>query len=324
VAFTIPGSVKPPLQEYFDAMFAALGPQHWWPSSKSGGPFEVIVGAILTQSTAWTNVERAVANLRRERLLTPRAIARVPLARLARLVRPSGYFNQKARKLRAFVRFLRREYGGSLARMFRTPTAELREKLLAVHGIGPETADSILLYAGNHPVFVVDAYTRRILLRHELIQESINEKRKTKTGTPGLVAHVPLRQARQGAAEADVRPSPQNNLRSIAPQASRWDLSYQPGSYEQMRALFEANLPRDPQLYNEFHALLVNVGKNWCRPREPKCESCPLQRFLPDVVAHVPFARDSGRTDVRPSPQNNLRSIVPQASRWDLSYKSTK
>lgn len=220
------------LRAYHDSLFVALGPQHWWPASKSGGPFEVIVGAILTQSTAWSNVERAIANLRRARRLTPRAIERVPLPRLARLIRPSGYFRQKAKKLKAFVRFLRAGYGGSLARMFRTPTAELREQLLAVHGIGPETADSILLYAGRHPVFVVDAYTRRVLLRH------------------GLIAEKPTR---------------------LLPGSS----------YEEMRAFFESSLPRDAQLFNEFHALLVHVGKDWCRPREPKCDTCPLRPFLP-------------------------------------------
>ena len=154
------------LRAYHDAMYAALGPQQWWPART---PFEVIVGAILTQSTAWVNVERAIANLRRERLLTPLALVRVSLPRLARLIRPSGYFRQKAKKLKAFVGFLRREFGGSLARMFRTPTARLREMLLGVHGIGPETADSILLYAGNHAGFVGDAYTPRVLGRPRLI-----------------------------------------------------------------------------------------------------------------------------------------------------------
>src|SRR5262249_42586565 len=134
--------------------------------------FEMIIGAILTQNTAWTNVERALNNLKREKMMTPKAIERVPTARLARLVRPSGYFRQKARKLKAFVKFLRTEYSGSLDKMFRTPTAELREKLLSVWGIGPETADSILLYAGNHPIFVVDAYTHRILKRHGLSPEN--------------------------------------------------------------------------------------------------------------------------------------------------------
>jgi endonuclease III related protein len=184
----------------------------------------VIVGAILTQNTSWSNVERAIANLRRENLLSPCAIERVPLSRLENLVRSSGYFRQKARKLKAFVHFLRTEFAGSLMRMFQTTTAELREMLLAVHGVGPETADSILLYAGGKDVFVVDAYTKRILNRHGWISE-----------------------------EAD---------------------------YEETRALIENNLPREIPLYNEFHAQFVQVGKNWCRPREPRCADCPLGRFL--------------------------------------------
>ena len=215
-------SVGSPLPAYFQTLSEALGAMHWWPARS---PFEVIVGAILTQNTAWSNVERAIANLRRERLLTPRAIERVPSRRLAALVRSSGYFRQKARKLKAFVEFLRRNYGGSLARMFRTPTAELRERLLSVHGIGPETADSILLYAGGHAIFVVDAYTHRILGRHGIAH-----------GKP---------------------------------------------DYEAVRALFETSLPREAHVYNAFHALLVNVGKNWCRPREPRCHECPLGPHLP-------------------------------------------
>ena len=156
----------PQLRSYYDQLFQAYGPQHWWPGRTR---FEVIVGAILTQSTSWNNVERAITALRREKLLSPSAMEHLPVARLAKLIRSSGYFRQKARKLKAFVHFLRQRYQGSLNKMFATPTAELREQLLAVHGIGPETADSILLYAGNHPVFVVDAYTRRILERHQLI-----------------------------------------------------------------------------------------------------------------------------------------------------------
>jgi endonuclease III related protein len=210
------------LPAYFQTLSRNLGPMHWWPART---PFEVIVGAILTQNTAWSNVERAIDNLRRARLLTPRAMARVPRARLARLVRPSGYFRQKARKLKAFLRFLDQEYGGSLAQMFRTPTVELRERLLAVHGIGRETADSILLYAGGHAIFVVDAYTHRILGRHGLSE-----------GKP---------------------------------------------DYEGVRSLVEASLPREASAYNEFHALLVNVGKNWCRARQPRCATCPLERHLP-------------------------------------------
>ena len=161
-----PQTPLPQLTTYYDALFQAYGPQHWWPGRTR---FEVIVGAILTQSTSWTNVEKAIVALRREKLLSPATLERVPLARLSKLIRSSGYFRQKARKLKAFVQFLRRHYQGSLDKMFAAPTSLLREQLLAVHGIGPETADSILLYAGNHPVFVVDAYTRRILERHNLI-----------------------------------------------------------------------------------------------------------------------------------------------------------
>jgi endonuclease-3 related protein len=215
----------PALRTYYDALFAAHGPQHWWPGRTA---FEVIVGAILTQNTSWSNVQIAIRNLRRERLLTPRAIEDVSFARLARLVRSSGYFRQKAKKLKCFVRFLRSEYGGSLARMFRTPTAALREKLLSVHGIGPETADSILLYAGKHPVFVVDAYTRRMLERHKLATSS--------------------------------------------------------QSYEDIRQLFEGSVPGNAPLYNEFHALIVRTGKEYCRTRNPRCSECPLHSFLPQAI----------------------------------------
>ena len=213
------------LTAYYEALFAAHGPQGWWPGRTS---FEVIVGAILTQNTSWTNVETAIQNLRRKKLLTPVAIEAVPLARLARLIRSSGYFRQKAKKLKCFVRFLRSEYGGSLRKMFETPTAALREKLLCVHGIGPETADSILLYAGEHPVFVVDAYTRRLLERHQL-------------ATPAQ-------------------------------------------TYEEIRRLFERNLSRDAPLYNEFHALIVRTGKEYCRNRNPRCSECPLHSFLPQAI----------------------------------------
>lgn len=217
-----PVSLPGELMRYYEAMSGALGPMGWWPAQT---PFEVIVGAILTQSTAWGNVERAIANLRSARMLTPAAMFQVRTSRLAELVRPSGYFRQKAKKLKAFVRFLQTEYGGSLKRMFRTPTLELRKKLLSVHGIGPETADSILLYAGNHPVFVVDAYTHRIFGRHGITE-----------GKP---------------------------------------------DYEGVRALIETSIPQQPELFNEFHALIVNTGKNWCRKGAPRCEKCPLRSLLP-------------------------------------------
>ena len=209
---------------YYEAMSGALGPMNWWPARS---PYEVIVGAILTQSTSWGNVERAIANLRSARMLTPSSLRKARMSRLAALVRPSGYFRQKAKKLKAFSQFLQCEYGGSLKRMFQTPTLELRERLLSVHGIGPETADSILLYAGNHPVFVVDAYTHRIFGRHEMT-----------SGKP---------------------------------------------DYEAVRARFEMALPREPGLLNEFHALIVNTGKNWCRKGVPRCQDCPLRSLLPET-----------------------------------------
>jgi endonuclease III related protein len=163
LAKTVKAEAQPPLDEYFNSLFTALGPQHWWPGKTQ---FEVIVGAILTQNTSWKNVELALANLQGAGVFTPTAVARVHVRSLQALIRPSGYFRQKARALKAFVQFLQVEYRGSLKRMFATPTIELREKLLRVWGIGPETADAILLYAGQHPVFVVDAYTKRITARH--------------------------------------------------------------------------------------------------------------------------------------------------------------
>lgn len=155
------------LNVYYSALLEAYGPQHWWPGRSR---FEVIVGAILTQNTSWSNVTLAMENLRRERFLTVSAMASVRTAKLEQLIRSSGYFRQKTKTLKAFVRFVRTEYAGLLTQMFRTPTMTLRRQLLAVRGIGPETADCILLYAGKHPVFVVDAYTRRILERHGHIE----------------------------------------------------------------------------------------------------------------------------------------------------------
>jgi len=174
---TNPRPSLPILHGYYDALFQAHGEQHWWPAQTA---FEVVLGAILVQNTAWANAERAIANLRRAGLLTPTALEKTPRVKLARLIRSSGYFRQKARKIHEFLRFLRREYQGSLAAMFRTPTSRLRDKLLGLHGIGPETADSILLYAGDRPVFVVDAYTRRILKRHRLThgKESYEDLRR--------------------------------------------------------------------------------------------------------------------------------------------------
>ena len=208
------------LNRVFRILDHALGPQHWWPGET---PFEVIVGAILTQSTAWSNVEKAIENLKKARSLSPHAMARMKVPALARLIRPSGYFNQKAKKLKAFLDYWSRY--GSLKKMFARPTPVLREELLALHGIGPETADSILLYAAGRPVVVVDAYTRRIFSRHGWIEESAD--------------------------------------------------------YQEMQSLFHSHLKADAPMFNQYHALLVNVGKYYCRRQNPLCRQCPLEPLLP-------------------------------------------
>jgi endonuclease-3 related protein len=153
------------LGKFYDALFERFGPQGWWPAKTR---FEVIVGAILTQNTAWTNVEKAIRNLKGRGALSPEKLRALPAEKLAKLIRPAGYFNVKARRLGHFIDHLHKRHGGSLERLFKTPTAKLRDELLSINGIGPETADSILLYAAKRPVFVVDAYTKRILSRHGL------------------------------------------------------------------------------------------------------------------------------------------------------------
>jgi endonuclease III related protein len=164
-----PVSVEGQLRTYYQALLRAWGSQNWWPARTR---FEVIVGAFLTQNTSWTNVEKALRSLRAAEVLNPKSIRMTPQAQLESLLRSSGYFRQKALRLKNFVAFLDQQHGGSLPRMFAQPTETLRHELLALHGVGPETADSILLYAGQHPVFVVDAYTRRILARHDLLPQN--------------------------------------------------------------------------------------------------------------------------------------------------------
>jgi endonuclease-3 related protein len=234
---------------YYTALLARYGPQNWWPARSR---FEVIVGAYLTQNTNWSNVEKAISNLRRARLLSLSAMRKAPLAELEALVRPSGYFRQKARRLKTFIAFLDQQYSGSLGRMFRQPTEKLRAELLALNGVGPETADSILLYAGNHPVFVVDAYTRRVLERHGIIGEKTRYEEIRSL----------IEQALGGApAESLVVPNPVSDPRHSVSRMSR--------------------APRSAlaQHYNEFHALIVRVGNHACRTK-PNCEGCPLQPFL--------------------------------------------
>jgi endonuclease-3 related protein len=158
------------LNALYVLMETRYGPTHWWPGDT---PFEIAVGAILTQNTAWTNVERAIANLKRARLMSAKAILACPIEQLETALMPSGYFRVKARRVRSFCAYLQERYGGSMKRLSKEPLPALREELLAVNGIGPETADDILLYACGKPVFVVDAYTRRILGRHGLIDRSM-------------------------------------------------------------------------------------------------------------------------------------------------------
>ncbi len=208
--------------QVYQHLYKVLGPQHWWPGDT---PFEIIVGAVLTQNTNWQNVVRAIENLREADLLEPLALYSVPLAELEELLRPAGYFRVKARRLLSLLEFLVERYGGSLEKMFRTDLAELRAELLAINGIGPETADSILLYAGNLPTFVVDAYTHRVLARHGWIDF-----------------------------EAD---------------------------YHQIQDYLLSSLPQDAQVYNEFHAQFVYLGKQYCKKTAPKCRECPLYKMLP-------------------------------------------
>jgi len=203
------------LVEIYQRLLSAYGPQGWWPADTR---FEVMVGAILTQATAWRNVERAIQRLKAAGALSPERMARLSEGELAELIRPAGFFRQKTRRLRALLQLIG-QYG-SVEGLLSLPAGELRRQLLSVPGVGPETADSILLYAAGYPVFVVDAYTKRIL--HRL----------------GL-------------------------------------LSGEKAGYEEVQELFESNLPRDPKLYGEYHALLVRHAKEHCRAR-PRCPGCPL------------------------------------------------
>lgn len=207
------------LTEIYQLLFDHFGPQNWWPGETQ---FEIITGAILTQNTNWANVEKAIANLKSAHLLTPEKLHHLNVSELAELIRPAGYYNIKAKRLKSFVGWLFRNYDGQLANLKNLHTDQLRAELLAIKGIGRETADSILLYALSRPVFVVDAYTARVAVRHRLIEP-----------------------------DAD---------------------------YEQLRELFQSNLPQDSQLFNEYHALLVKVGKEFCRPKA-KCDSCPLEKL---------------------------------------------
>lgn len=232
-----------------------MGQQHWWPA---GSAFEVVVGAYLTQNTAWTNVERAMGNLRAAGVLSISGIRNTPLEELEALVRPAGYFRQKAARLKEFVAHLDAKYAGSLDALFARPTEALREELLGLLGIGPETADSILLYAASREVFVVDTYTRRIFERHGLA------KAETRYEEIRLGVQVALTGEAMAAGENDNGttrvPAVLPHAPSVASQMERSELS---------------------RRYNEFHALIVQTAKHFCVKKAPKCEGCPLHPLLP-------------------------------------------
>jgi len=210
------------LNEIYELLLEAYGPQHWWPAES---PLEVLVGAVLTQNTNWQGVEKAMASLKkRHNLLSPHKLQAMPTEDLARLIKPTGYYNLKARRLKNLIEFVTEAYSGDLETMKQTETGRLRKELLAVTGVGPETADSILLYALQKPVFVVDTYTYRVMSRHGLVGEEV--------------------------------------------------------SYDELQELFTQHLPLEMKLFNEYHALLVRVGKLHCQ-RKPRCQGCPLEPLLP-------------------------------------------
>jgi endonuclease-3 related protein len=229
------------------------GPQHWWPAQT---PFEIIVGAILTQNTSWTNVERALNKLRQANALSVRGIRALPLAELEQLVRSSGYYRQKASRLQGFVAFLDEQYGGSLKKLFAIPTERLRSELLSLKGIGQETADAILLYAGKHEIAVVDAYARRILERHGLVAPGAKYDEIRDLIERALLRERP---AKAGIARRE--------LGAI--------LVHDPSPMSQLHGTPRA------QVYNEMHGLFVQVGKHHCYKTDPGCQNCPLRSLLP-------------------------------------------
>jgi endonuclease-3 related protein len=207
------------LMDMFDLLFAHFGPQAWWPGETD---LEMMVGAVLTQNTNWKNVERAIENLKSKGLLTVNALCSMPMEALAQEIRPAGYYNVKAKRLMNLIQFIKDRYGEDLSGFSKDETQKLREGLLSVNGVGPETADSILLYAARRPVFVIDAYTHRILNRHGMSEDQ--------------------------------------------------------ATYYELQELFMDNLPEDQELYSDFHALIVQAGKNYCK-KTPLCLECPLEKW---------------------------------------------
>jgi endonuclease III related protein len=204
------------LEAIYDACFKHFGPLKWWPADT---PFEVCVGAVLTQNTSWKNVVKAINNLKELSMLNADSIHNTEEANLALIIKPSGYFNIKAKRLKKFVSHLVNEHRGDLNSLFSSSVEDLRRELLSIYGVGKETADSIILYASEMPIFVVDSYTKRILVRHGLVHED--------------------------------------------------------AEYDEIRSVFERNLPQDVVLFKEYHAQLVAVGNRYCR-KIPRCGECPL------------------------------------------------
>jgi endonuclease-3 related protein len=209
------------LMDIYNRMLERYGPQHWWPAETR---FEVMVGAVLTQSAAWSNVEKAIAELKTAGALSPHALRRLPVDQLAQLVYSAGYYNAKARKLKALAEYLGRRFQDDLGAMAREETDSLRAELMGVHGIGEETADDILLYAVGKPAFVIDTYTRRLFSRMELVPET--------------------------------------------------------GHYSTCQDLFTSNLTPDPELFGEYHALIVRHAVDTCQ-KQPICHGCCLLDICP-------------------------------------------
>lgn len=228
------------LVDYYESLLHAFGPQGWWPGRTR---LEVILGAILTQNTAWRNASLALRQLRKNGLLRVQKLRKARPQELEILIRQAGFYRNKAATITRFIEQVDSDFGGSLGRFFSQPQAALRQYLLDIKGIGPETADAILLYAGRKPYFVADGYARRILSRHGWLPEN--------------------------------------------------------ATYETTQELLHRELPRDPLLFNEFHALLVEVGKRFCKRRDPSCQECPLREYLPggfSAVAPVELTAVNART----------------------------
>jgi endonuclease-3 related protein len=216
------------LLKIYDKLLNHFGNQNWWPTTSIQNPkFEIIVGAILTQQATWKNVEVAIKNLKEKNLIEPKLLYNLQTTKLEQLIKPSGFFKVKTKRIRSFLKFFIENYDGNLDKMFKTLLQDLRKELLSVNGIGPETCDSILLYATEKPIFVVDAYTVRLCQRYPLISSK---------------------------------------------------------KYEEVREFFEKNLPKDVNLFKEFHALIVELGKNYCKTK-PICEKCPLNEGCKHAVS---------------------------------------